>query len=803
MASLNWTRDENSGNHFSEGTTYLLLKRKDRFFDVCHMVDGKDVKISTKRLSLTAAKAFAEEHAAQDAELKQTEGAYAAHCEQQNAVAEELSNAAAKVWGEETDAIVQAHPPGCSCGNTDCPEWQASQLMAREEDGGYFGEEPDPMRPSPEEAERLIADDEANRTPDAELDPSELEDQPEEVAANRQRAANEISAYLKKQEEGQAITNPDFEAFVSEPPANWNDQPPFPPTPAVDSPAPSATATAAGIPAPASDGLKVASDGASFPNYYVADGNTSVAGPFRTEAAAKESLQETYDRVVDIILPRKAVGALAVPQMLAAERRTVSSTVADVPQSYEEFAAILIVSGWTADQVAGDAEVPADLASLKEAVGDVQFERWVILALDEGLLEDTSVPTKRAGNADAPAPPVVKTQKTDVQNVVNELVWLHGPNVHQWADWPELLAPHGVKPGDVTNEMMRKGDFTARKRVNAGESRPAARDNAVPVRIRPPDDGRLEWMFDEKRVVGATSYRQIWETVCGRYRVSRATAMLSGGENYFFAEFFSSVDGIRGTWQVCELDLKMGGSNYPKHYRSLGTALEAAERTHCGRTGRAKVGSNREEMLIQAEAAGLVFPESAKSIQYPTSPTTDTMEEDMATATKRKKQLLVDEKQARELLAAMGFAAAGDAKRVAIVRNLNTLAEMGEADVREPEDKTLKGLLANIRKALGEHTEIGLEGDAPKAASNGHVKAPAAAKPAKVAKKDKVAKSDTVRGPSNKEQVYKAWLKNKDKSAKNAEEYANAVNQAVKVSTIRGWISAWGRGDNLPSCATK
>jgi hypothetical protein len=57
--------------------------------------------------------------------------------------------------------------------------------------------------------------------------------------------------------------------------------------------------------------------------------------------------------------------------------------------------------------------------------------------------------------------------------------------------------------------------------------------------------------------------------------------------------------------------------------------------------------------------------------------------------------------------------------------------------------------------------------------------------------------------PSNKEVVYRAWHANKDRSSEQAPTYFKLVKEAVKLTTIRGWISAWLKGQNLPACATK
>ncbi len=56
-------------------------------------------------------------------------------------------------------------------------------------------------------------------------------------------------------------------------------------------------------------------------------------------------------------------------------------------------------------------------------------------------------------------------------------------------------------------------------------------------------------------------------------------------------------------------------------------------------------------------------------------------------------------------------------------------------------------------------------------------------------------------GPSNKMQVYQKW--NHGKGETDVVKLTKAVQGRVKESTVRGWLSAWGRGTNLPGGVKK
>lgn len=133
-------------------------------------------------------------------------------------------------------------------------------------------------------------------------------------------------------------------------------------------------------------------------------------------------------------------------------------------------------------------------------------------------------------------------------------------------------------------------------------------------------------------------------------------------------------------------------------------------------------------------------------------------------------------------------------KAVAAVKDGRTIKIIDEEEADEVPRKGKAGKAAgkNGKPAKGKKAskEDDEEDEAP-AKKGGKMKGAKAPK----AKKEKEG------GPSNKEQVYRLWEKSKDKSPAKSEEYHKKVGESVKLATIKSWISAWNRGDNLPACA--
>jgi hypothetical protein len=167
----------------------------------------------------------------------------------------------------------------------------------------------------------------------------------------------------------------------------------------------------------------------------------------------------------------------------------------------------------------------------------------------------------------------------------------------------------------------------------------------------------------------------------------------------------------------------------------------------------------------------------------------------------------VNEQKARQMFKAMGL---NESKWNAkfLTKKLNAIIEMVESATAEPEGEDLS-LLRRVTEAAGAGEKITLEGseetvstatkEKPTKAGKGKGDKPSKKAEAAAGKKTKPAREAGT--PSNKEVVYKAWKKSKEKA--DPEKLVGEVNEAVKLTTVRGWLSAWKRGENLPACAGK
>lgn len=170
----------------------------------------------------------------------------------------------------------------------------------------------------------------------------------------------------------------------------------------------------------------------------------------------------------------------------------------------------------------------------------------------------------------------------------------------------------------------------------------------------------------------------------------------------------------------------------------------------------------------------------------------------------------VSENAARSMFRGLGYTNEGKWNAKFLTKKLNNILEMVENAKGEPEGDDLS-TLRRVTDAVGDGHKIILEGSespptegkAPKAGrkGKGEVKTPKAGKGDKppAPKAERKSKPDKDSGPSNKEIVYKAWKKSKEKA--DAEKLHEPVAAGVKLTTVRGWVSAWRRGTNLPACA--
>ncbi len=289
------------------------------------------------------------------------------------------------------------------------------------------------------------------------------------------------------------------------------------------------------------------------------------------------------------------------------------------------------------------------------------------------------------------APPVQPTRSQGKQASIDDLVYEHGNNFLEHADADAWLAAVGLQRGDVTPASLKTADKRARERL----------------------DSVLNWdppLVDTWENGQATHH--IWHDRSKRYRIARTDNPAQPG---FMAAVKVEEKGAS--------EQLIGGD-----YRSLRAALEAVEAYHLKATHRETVDSNAPETIKAAEESGLasrprIDAGSPIATISPGTETTQTEENEMATATKND-ALYVPEKDARKLLVAMGKAEASTpTKRLTL--KLNKIPEL-MADANEVTGENL-ALLKRVGAAVQEGVEI-VVGDKP-AAKPDKVKGKAGAKP--------------------------------------------------------------------------
>lgn len=172
---------------------------------------------------------------------------------------------------------------------------------------------------------------------------------------------------------------------------------------------------------------------------------------------------------------------------------------------------------------------------------------------------------------------------------------------------------------------------------------------------------------------------------------------------------------------------------------------------------------------------------------------------------KDEKVLKIGRDVAAKLLRTMGFKETQKYSNEILTRRLNKMKEY-VANY----DGTLDGDTQElVDKVIAAKDNIKVTGDEPKGSKKdtSDKKADGGKKASGKGgeKKTPKARQPRASGPSNKEQVWKLYEKvsNKDKAGEKAEDWYKEINKGVKLNTIRGWISAWNRGQNLPGCAKK
>jgi hypothetical protein len=338
-----------------------------------------------------------------------------------------------------------------------------------------------------------------------------------------------------------------------------------------------------------------------------------------------------------------------------------------------------------------------------------------------------------------------------VQDRINRMILKHGKTVTEWGNFADILEEEGLTAADVTPHKLQEAETFFVKRVK----------QATKGEIFGQE---LHWCQPAKEKTDLADW-DVWQTGCGRYRVVRSVSTCN--DEHSFRVTYRNGGGIMRT-----LD---------RHFKSLARAFEGAEEKHSQEVGAAFVVSNKDKIVSQAKAAGLS--------ELPARTETQSGEDVMK----------LTEKEARDLFAACGVPDAvtndDEGKPKWNVSKLGKrLNSFHEVDgVQEPADAESLKLYKKVLAAAGKKP-IEIEG----AEKNGKPE-PGKRKVKEGNPDKKPAKAKKAEGgPSNKEQVYRLFEKKADVSP---DDCFKKVEERVKLTTIRAWLSEWKRGSNLPSCA--
>ncbi len=193
------------------------------------------------------------------------------------------------------------------------------------------------------------------------------------------------------------------------------------------------------------------------------------------------------------------------------------------------------------------------------------------------------------------------------------------------------------------------------------------------------------------------------------------------------------------------------------------------------------------------------------------------------------KTMALDTVDARRLFKELGSVAAKGWTESKLAARLKQLpAQLEKMNGDSPVgglSKKMSGLLDDVTEAVKKKVKIVVTGDSDDEEEEEEAVAPkrskSTKKPAKTSTK-KPAKSTKAkpskaspkaskksagtgprgeRGKTNKDKIFKLWLKKP--STKIAEKCHAAVDEAVSLNTIRSWLSGWSRGVGFPSSASE
>lgn len=358
----------------------------------------------------------------------------------------------------------------------------------------------------------------------------------------------------------------------------------------------------------------------------------------------------------------------------------------------------------------------------------------------------------------------------------------------------------------------------------------------------------LEWELHPSREKWSSCEARTWLSKCGRLKLYEITdPHARRGEEVIR---YGACHRRDGYWDAVETDIKLG-PGYPLYYKKFVLAVEAAERYLAERT-KDEIQSNKAE-LVKSYCIEVSISEDEGDEIMATTNVLKVNEEKVremlteagfATAAQWTPKRLLSklkglpsvkdecqelEGEQKELFdSILAAIEAGDEVRLESgeeeekptkktkgkVKKAESEGEdnaeeeeVGEGEEVPPKKaKKANTKKTSVRKGKTEPEENGEEEETPKSkkvkvkkTEPEEEEAPVKGKKAKVKGKEKAPPKKDEKGPSNKLQVYTAWKKSKGKS--DVPTLHGIVNEAVKETTIRGWVSQWGKGENLPAGA--
>jgi hypothetical protein len=166
--------------------------------------------------------------------------------------------------------------------------------------------------------------------------------------------------------------------------------------------------------------------------------------------------------------------------------------------------------------------------------------------------------------------------------------------------------------------------------------------------------------------------------------------------------------------------------------------------------------------------------------------------------------------RARKIFEALGYKTANNWSDVQLTKKIQKLPDLAEGAKLNTKMQKRVNIICNALKKGKKVVVVDLEDvaagkkraeDVEKAAKERTKEKKAKAK-TKKGKKEAKTKTNSPKTPTTKDSVYALFCKVKpEKALSKAEQWHDKTGKVVKLSTIKGWISSWVKGKNLPRSA--